>query len=163
LYEFDGVVAKLSGEPERLEASNLILRGCTLKNTEWVLGMVLFAGVDTKVFRNRMSAPRKVSDSVKCQAIACALWHILSWVLINGSALQVTKLEGNMDTLVLAVFILLLATAAWCSVANDRFLEQNSAIAWYMRTDGWVIEACFSHHSAISINFAGALLMQVHA
>lgn len=50
--------------------------------------------------------------------------------------LQVTKLEGNMDVLVFAVFILLLATAAWCSIANDRFLQQNSAGAWYMRTAG---------------------------
>jgi magnesium-transporting ATPase (P-type) len=61
LYEFDGVVAKLSGEPDRLEVSNLILRGCTLKNTDWVLGMVLFAGIDTKIFRNRAAAPRKAS------------------------------------------------------------------------------------------------------
>lgn len=61
LYEFDGVIAKLSGGTERLEASNLILRGCTLKNTDWVLGMVLFAGTDTKIFRNRAAAPRKVT------------------------------------------------------------------------------------------------------
>ena len=60
LYEFDGVVAKMNGETQRLEASSLILRGCTLKNTEWVLGMVLFAGVDTRIFRNRAAVPRKV-------------------------------------------------------------------------------------------------------
>jgi magnesium-transporting ATPase (P-type) len=58
------VVAKMSGETLRLEASNLILRGCTLKNTEWVLGMVLFAGVDTKIFRNRAAVPRKVSAAL---------------------------------------------------------------------------------------------------
>lgn len=41
-----------------------------------------------------------------------------------------------MNILVVAVFVLLLAIAAWCSVANDRFLQQNSATAWYMWTDG---------------------------
>jgi hypothetical protein len=55
---------------------------------------------------------------------------------MGHTSLQVTKLEGNMDILVLAVFILLLATAAWCSIANDTFLQQNSAKAWYMWTDG---------------------------
>jgi hypothetical protein len=57
-------------------------------------------------------------------------------VQITAFFMQVTKLESNMDILVLAVFILLLATAAWCSIANDRFLQQTSATAWYMWTDG---------------------------
>lgn len=41
-----------------------------------------------------------------------------------------------MNILVIAVFVLLLAISAWCSVANDRFLQQNSDTAWYMWTDG---------------------------
>lgn len=61
LYEFDGVVTKLGGGTDRLEASNLLLRGSVLKNTDWVLGLVLFAGLDTKMFRNRAAAPRKES------------------------------------------------------------------------------------------------------
>ncbi len=61
LYEFDGTVNKLSGQPvDRLDASNLLLRGSTLRNTEWVLALVVAAGTDTKIFRNRSEAPRKV-------------------------------------------------------------------------------------------------------
>ena len=50
-----------SGAVERLDASNLLLRGCVLKNTDWVLGLVVAAGIDTKIFRNRSVAPRKAS------------------------------------------------------------------------------------------------------
>lgn len=77
LYEFDGTVNKLSGQPvDRLDASNLLLRGSTLRNTEWVLALVVAAGTDTKIFRNRSEAPRKVcsrhlattSHSVPCNS-----------------------------------------------------------------------------------------------
>lgn len=61
LYEFDGTLNKLGGGAGRLDASNLLLRGCVLKNTDWVLGLVVFGGTDTKIFRNRMHAPRKVN------------------------------------------------------------------------------------------------------
>lgn len=128
---------------ERLEASNLLLRGCVLKNTDWVLGLVISAGNDTKIFRNRAAAPRKVlcsgnallmaSNSV---TLASSLCHSCAQLDRPCSPMQVTKLEGNMNILVIAVFISLLAIAALCSFANDQFLQLNSATAWYMWTDG---------------------------
>ena len=51
---------KADGTRDALDVANLLLRGCTLRNTEWVIGLVLFAGLDTKIFRNRVRAPRKV-------------------------------------------------------------------------------------------------------
>ena len=61
LYVFEGAVAKADGTRDALDVANLLLRGCTLRNTDWVIGLVLFAGLDTKIFRNRVRAPRKVS------------------------------------------------------------------------------------------------------
>lgn len=61
LYVFEGAVVKADGSRDALDVANLLLRGCTLRNTDWVIGLVLFAGLDTKIFRNRVRAPRKVS------------------------------------------------------------------------------------------------------
>ena len=55
---------------------------------------------------------------------------------LKPSCMQVTKLESNVNILVIVVFVLLLAAAALCSAANDRFLQLNSASHWYMWTDG---------------------------
>uniref|UniRef100_A0AAR2LFG2 Phospholipid-transporting ATPase n=1 Tax=Pygocentrus nattereri TaxID=42514 RepID=A0AAR2LFG2_PYGNA len=35
-----------------LDNQSVLLRGCTLRNTEWCFGMVLFAGPDTKLMQN---------------------------------------------------------------------------------------------------------------
>lgn len=54
-----------------MDVANLLLRGCTLRNTDWVIGLVLFAGLDTKIFRNRVRAPRKVSACMLLLACDC--------------------------------------------------------------------------------------------
>jgi magnesium-transporting ATPase (P-type) len=62
LYEFEGsIVDTGNGERIGLDASALLLRGCRLRKTQWVVGMVAFAGVDTKIQRNGTKAPRKVT------------------------------------------------------------------------------------------------------
>jgi len=44
---------------------NMLLRGCTLKNTEWCYGIVIYVGSDTKIFKNAKKPPRKVSNLMK--------------------------------------------------------------------------------------------------
>ena len=36
-------------EPVMLSRDNMLLRGCQLRNTEWVLGLVVASGVHTKI------------------------------------------------------------------------------------------------------------------
>lgn len=40
---------------------NTLLRGCTLKNTEYCYGVVLYVGVESKIMKNSKKAPRKIS------------------------------------------------------------------------------------------------------
>ena len=44
-----------------LSADNVLLRGSTLRNAKWALGVVVFTGGDTKLMRNAARAPRKTS------------------------------------------------------------------------------------------------------
>jgi magnesium-transporting ATPase (P-type) len=44
-----------------LGADNVILRGCMLRNTEYVYGIVVFSGHDTKIMMNSMAAKYKFS------------------------------------------------------------------------------------------------------
>ena len=73
LYVFEGAVVKADGSRDALDVANLLLRGCTLRNTDWVIGLVLFAGLDTKIFRNRVRAPRKVSSCMLLLTYGCCL------------------------------------------------------------------------------------------
>ncbi|KAL6451184.1 DNF1 Phospholipid-transporting ATPase DNF1 [Candida maltosa Xu316] len=63
-YEFDidseGNL-KINNDQESVNINNLLLRGCTLRNTKWVIGIVAFTGDDTKIMLNAGITPTKQS------------------------------------------------------------------------------------------------------
>ncbi|KAF2458100.1 hypothetical protein BDY21DRAFT_420789 [Lineolata rhizophorae] len=70
LYAYSGVVRYTKwdpsdpqdpGEPdaEPIGVSNLLLRGSSVRNTEWVLGVVVFTGEETKIMLNSGITPSK--------------------------------------------------------------------------------------------------------
>lgn len=46
---------------EPININNLLLRGCTLRNTKWAMGIVIFTGPDTKIMLNSGVTPTKKS------------------------------------------------------------------------------------------------------
>ena len=50
---------------EPVGINNLLLRGCTLRNTEWVLGIVTFTGDETKIMLNSGITPSKRAQMSK--------------------------------------------------------------------------------------------------
>ncbi|KAF8395542.1 hypothetical protein HHK36_019490 [Tetracentron sinense] len=52
---------EIDGKRVSLGPSNIVLRGCELKNTAWAIGIVVYAGRETKVMLNNSGAPSKRS------------------------------------------------------------------------------------------------------
>jgi magnesium-transporting ATPase (P-type) len=46
---------------EPVSINELLLRGCALRNTAWVVGLVVFTGEDTKIMLNGGETPSKRS------------------------------------------------------------------------------------------------------
>lgn len=72
LYSYSGVVKWQQKDPtkpedegeemaEPVSINNLLLRGCTLRNTQWVIGLVAFTGDETKIMMNAGITPSKRS------------------------------------------------------------------------------------------------------
>jgi magnesium-transporting ATPase (P-type) len=59
---------------------NTILRGCTLKNTEYCYGIVIYVGSDTKIMKNAKPAPRKISK----------LMRMMNYMLYTVFAFQIS-------------------------------------------------------------------------
>ena len=45
-----------------LNYENFALRGCSLRNTEYIMGIVTYVGADTRVMRNSVRSKPKKSD-----------------------------------------------------------------------------------------------------
>lgn len=70
LYKYNGAIhwqqpvpGLPDDEPEKMTEpitiDNLLLRGCHLRNTEWILGVVVFTGHDTRIMMNAGITPSK--------------------------------------------------------------------------------------------------------
>ncbi|KAK4766163.1 hypothetical protein SAY87_007805 [Trapa incisa] len=71
---------EVDGKRLSLGASNIILRGCELKNTAWAVGVAVYAGQETKVMLNSSGAPSKRSKLEKRMNVEIIL---LSFFLIT--------------------------------------------------------------------------------
>ncbi|KAF5094733.1 hypothetical protein DV451_004925 [Geotrichum candidum] len=77
---------------ESISINNLLLRGCTLRNTKWVIGVVVFTGPDTKIIINSGETPskrskisRELNFSVICNFVLLFILCLLSGI-INGTS-----------------------------------------------------------------------------
>jgi len=62
IYKFEGLIKKSDGQTVSLSQDHLLLRGSSLRNTDWVLGVVCYTGHDTRIMRNSVSSKQKFSN-----------------------------------------------------------------------------------------------------
>ncbi|XP_036811106.1 phospholipid-transporting ATPase IA isoform X1 [Oncorhynchus mykiss] len=103
LYDFVGVIRLEGHSPIPLGPEQILLRGARLRNTQWVNGMVVYTGHDTKLMQNSTRPPLKLSS-----------------------------VEHITNTLILALFGCLLAISLVCSAGQTLWKTQYGDFAWYM-------------------------------
>ncbi|KAK9750881.1 hypothetical protein RND81_02G228100 [Saponaria officinalis] len=69
-----------------LSPNQLLLRGCSLRNTEYIVGVVIYTGHETKVMMNSMNVPSKRSTlERKLDKLILALFATLFMMCLIGS------------------------------------------------------------------------------
>ncbi|CDZ97705.1 phospholipid-translocating p-type atpase [Phaffia rhodozyma] len=61
LYKLNAAVILPTGEKYPIDADMTLLRGCVLRNTAWVIGVVMYTGSDSKIILNSGETPSKRS------------------------------------------------------------------------------------------------------
>ena len=92
LYSYQGNVkwvdskdGDLKNEPVTI--NNLLLRGCTLRNTKWAMGMVVFTGDDTKIMLNSGATPTKKSRISRELNLSVSLNFLFLFIICFISAI----------------------------------------------------------------------------
>ncbi|XP_042020828.1 phospholipid-transporting ATPase 3-like [Salvia splendens] len=85
LYTFTGNLI-IDKQILPLSPNQLLLRGCSLRNTEYIVGAVIFTGHETKVMMNSMKIPSKRSTlEKKLDKLILALFTVLFCMCLLGS------------------------------------------------------------------------------
>ena len=62
MYRLNATVS-INGDEHPVDSTMTLLRGTVLRNTGWVIGIVLFTGLDTKIVLNSGGTPSKLSKA----------------------------------------------------------------------------------------------------
>uniref|UniRef100_A0A2K5F5C0 Phospholipid-transporting ATPase n=1 Tax=Aotus nancymaae TaxID=37293 RepID=A0A2K5F5C0_AOTNA len=103
LYDFVGNIRLDGHGTVPLGADQILLRGAQLRNTQWVHGIVVYTGHDTKLMQNSTSPPLKLSN-----------------------------VERITNVQILILFGILIAMSLVCSVGSAIWNRRHSGKDWYL-------------------------------
>uniref|UniRef100_A0AAV2IV86 Phospholipid-transporting ATPase n=1 Tax=Knipowitschia caucasica TaxID=637954 RepID=A0AAV2IV86_KNICA len=86
-----------------VDLDNMLLRGCTVRNTDVCHGLVIYAGADTKIMRNG-----------------------------GKSRFKRTRIDELMNYMVYTIFALLILVAAGLAIGHSFWYEEIGSKAWYL-------------------------------
>lgn len=109
-----------------LEADHVVYRGCMLRNTEWIEGIVIFSGHDTKLMQNSAKAKYKFSQLELYANICIGMILSLQFCLALIAALCGTFLAATRET-----------SLSW--VEEDRVSGGNKAGLVFQLIGTWIL------------------------
>ncbi|CAK7343542.1 unnamed protein product [Dovyalis caffra] len=102
IYEFTANM-EFNGQKYSLSQSNIVLRGCQLKNTGWIIGVVVYAGQETKAMLNSAASPSKRSrleNYMNRETLWLSIFlFIMCLVVATGMGLWLAQYENQLDYL----------------------------------------------------------------
>ncbi|CAH0515610.1 unnamed protein product [Peronospora belbahrii] len=160
IHRFSGSMTLEGGKKEVITTNAIVLRGSTLRNTEYIYGLVVNTGPDTKIMMASSSEPMKWSNMERClnrqilyicmlMVVLCLAGTILStawnsknldqephkgaWYLYDGNSVSVTSPVGNFFIMVLYYFLLLnsfIPVSLYVSMTSVKFMQ-----SYFMNND----------------------------
>ncbi|KAJ8330941.1 phospholipid transporting ATPase [Batrachochytrium dendrobatidis] len=117
LYTYTGTMVLRTGTRTRdsranrsaipMSTNNVLLRGCVVRNTHWVIGIVVYTGEDTKIMLNSGATPSKrskIDRQINPQILLnfailtgmCLICGLVSGFYSSSFAFEVSPFEGTL-------------------------------------------------------------------
>lgn len=160
LLSWNGMMILNDREEYALSLDQFLYRGCCLKNTDSVWGMVVYSGVDTKLFKNLKERPPKSSSldrklnivilflaavMLSIIIILCALacwwnsthysyWYI-HWYLVENNPVKVFFFRFLSYFVLLSYFIpiSLFVTIELCKLIQSKWMNADNEMMKFVR------------------------------
>ncbi|RLN50394.1 hypothetical protein BBJ29_000922 [Phytophthora kernoviae] len=104
ISRFDGTLSISSdsklgdAHPQPVAIKNVLLRGCQLRNTDWIYGLVVNTGPDTKIMQSAVAGrPKWSSINETVNRFIIYLFLLLCLLCIIATTTQVVWLNANID------------------------------------------------------------------
>lgn len=153
IHRFCGTIKLEDGTEEVISTSNMLLRGSTLRNTDYIYAMVINTGPDTKIMQTASSSPIKWSNMetrlnrqilnicvlvfALCLfgAVAQLIWNKISlsnfedagaWYIHDPNSLAITSPVGHFFVSLLYYFLLLnsfIPVSLYVSMTSVKFMQ----------------------------------------
>ena len=65
MYKFEGNLTLTDGAVIAIDPDQILLRGSCLRNTDWIIGVCIYSGHETKIMKNGSNARAKTSKIAK--------------------------------------------------------------------------------------------------
>lgn len=127
----------------------MLLRGCSLKNTEFVYGIAVFTGHDTKVMRNAASAKYKFSSLERKMNMAIGLILMTQLILSSIAALigAAWTYKASMDLAESPACARHISSSmpSWCSLQKEYYLDldkgetQEAGFPFFQKFGTWIL------------------------
>ena len=98
LYRFEGKFILKDGSQFPIDPDQVLLKGSSLRNTEWIIGACVYTGHDTKIMKNSASSVIKRSKNQKQlnYFVLVSMVIQLTFSIIGSAILSVwTEYEGG--------------------------------------------------------------------
>ena len=92
LYRFEGTI-NINDKTYSLDHNQLLLRGTSLKNTDWIEGLAVYTGHETKVMKNSSKTRTKFSKievQTNREIVLVFLFQILVCLVGAGASMMWT-------------------------------------------------------------------------
>ena len=95
LYSFKGKMI-VGNEQYRLDVKQLLIKGSDLKNTEWIIGIAIYTGKDTKIMMNSQRSRTKRSHVEKILNMIIFFVFIFQ-IILCGVVIILSALNDNLN------------------------------------------------------------------
>lgn len=90
IYSFHGMMIPKGEDKISINEDQILLRGAILRNTEWVCGVVIYTGQDTKIWRNaRRKDLKRSSSAITINWHMMALFSVFFFLTLFNSVMYV--------------------------------------------------------------------------